>query len=234
MATDTDRGFVELFEDFIGWDIIADKPEFAVDTDPVIEVVATAPNGVVRVTMDAGQSNIGGILFGQLQWDITNGVRVEARVKLSAIGAADERVGVWLTDLQEDTLSEYPFTATTTALTAAANPDDAVGIFWEGNGGSGNWFAAGQNTDVITANGIANQTYKPKPVAGAYNTLCFDIAPGGLVADFYVDGKLILNYKSATTPVCADVPLILVFGVTEGTTAIDADLDYIGAKSQRQ
>lgn len=233
MPTDMSRGFVELFEDFVGWDIIADKPEFAVDTDPAIEVVATAPNGVVRATMDAGQSNIGGILFGQTIWDITNGFRVEARIKLSAIGAADERVGVWMTDLQEDTLSEYPFTATSTALTAAANPEDAVGIFWEGNGPNSGFFAASQNTDVIVVNGVVNQTRWPRPVADTYHTLMFEVAPGGLFAEFFVDGKLIYQYKG-TTPVCADVPLILVWGVTEGTAAINADLDYISCKSQRQ
>lgn len=233
MATDTSRGFVEYFEDFIGWDIIADKPEFAVDTDPAIEVEATTPNGALRVTMDAGQTNIGGVLFGQTQFDITNGFRIEARMKLSAIGAADERIGIWLTDLQEDTLSEYPFTTTTTTLTAAADPNDAIGIFWEGNGPNAGWFAASQNADAIVVNGVANQTVWPKPVAATYNTLCFDVAPGGLVADFYVDGKLIYHY-SGTTAVCADVPLIPVWGVTEGTTAINCDLDYVYFRTQRQ
>ena len=231
MATDTPRGSVEFFEDFVGWDIIADKPEFAVDTDPAVEVVATAPDGVVRITMDAGQTNIGGILFGQTQWDITNGLRVEARVRLSAIGAAAERVGVWLTDLQEDTLSEYPFTASTTALTAVADPNDAIGIFWEGDGPD-SWFAASQNTDVVVVDSIANGTALIPPVAATWQTLSFYIAPGGKLAEFHVDGKLLFQY-SGSTPVVADVPLVLVWGCTEGTTAINFDLDYIYATQPR-
>ena len=235
MPTDTPRGFVEYFQDFIAWDIIADQPEVAVDTDPAIEVVATAPNGVIRATMDAGQTNIGGVLFGQLQWDITNGVYVEARVRLSAIGTGDERVGVWLTDLQEDTLSEYPFTIATTTATAAADPNDAVGIFWEGNPTNKSWYPLSQNADALVVDGVTNVNAwdRKPPVADTWNTLAFDIAPGGKVADFYVDGKLIYHYEG-TTSVVADVPLILVWGVTEGATAINADLDYVYVRSQRQ
>jgi hypothetical protein len=230
---DSPRGMVEFFEDFIGWDIMADKPEYGVDTDPAIEIVATAPNGVARITMDGGEANIGGILFGQTQWDITNGIYVEARVRLSAIRAANERVGVWLTDLQEDTLGEYPFTLATTVATAAADPNDAVGIFWEGDTTNGSWYALSQNTDNLVVNGIGNQSVFIPPVADEWQTLSFDIAPGGLVAEFYVDGKPLYRY-SGSTSVVADVPLILVWGCQEGTGAINADLDYVYVRSSRQ
>lgn len=233
MATNVIRGEVQLYEDFVGWDIIADKPEFAVDTDPAIEVVATEPNGVVRITMDAGQANIGGILFGQTQWDITNGIYVAARVRLSAIGTANERVGVWLTDLQEDTLSEYPFTMATTVATAAADPNDAVGIFWEGDPTNASWYALSQNTDALVVNGIGLQTVYKAPVANTWNLLEMDIAPGGLHAEFFVDGVNIYTYDGVT-PVVADVPLILVWGCTEGATAINYDLDEILIRSSRQ
>lgn len=234
MPTDSPWGFVEYKQDFIGWDIVADQAELAVDTDPAVEIVATAPNGVLRITMDAGQTNIGGALFGQLQWDISNGIYVEARVRLSAIGTAAERVGVWLTDLQEDTLSEYPFTIATTAATAVADPNDAIGIFWEGDATNASWYPLSQNTDTLTVDGVANMTaaQRTPPVANTWQTLAFDIAPGATVVDFYVDGKLIYHYSG--TAAVADVPLIPVFGCTEGTTAINADLDYILVRSPRQ
>ena len=59
----------EIKEHFVGVDVVADRPEWAVDTDPAVQVVSGAggEGGVVRITMDAGESNIGGILFGQLQ-----------------------------------------------------------------------------------------------------------------------------------------------------------------------
>lgn len=223
----------EIREHFVGWDIVADQPEVAVDTDPAVEVVAGSggEGGVVRITMDAGQSNIGGMLFGQLQWNpVDYGIYVEARVRLSALGAADERVGVWLTDLQEDTLGEYPFTMTTTALTAVADPNDAVGIFWEGNGPD-SWVFAGQNTDVATANSIAEPKALVQPVADAWDVIAFEIAPGGLTATAWANGEVIGTYKSTGTPIVADVPLIPVFGCTEGTTAINYDIDYIIVRS---
>lgn len=235
MATDTGRGRVEFFEDFIGWDIMADQPEYGVDTDPVIEVVATEPNGVVRVTMDAGQSNIGGVLFGQLQWDVSQGpLIVEARVRLSAVGTADERVGVWLTDLQEDTLSEYPFTIATTVATAAADPNDAVGYFWEGNPTNKSWYPLSQNTDSLVIDGVTNVLAGDRkvPVLAVWNTLKFVLNNSGKDVEFSIDGKVQYRYIG-TTACVADVPLIPVFGVTEGTTAINADIDYIYVSGSR-
>lgn len=222
----------EIKEHFTGVDVVADRPEWAVDTDPAVEIVSGSggEGGVVRITCDAGQTNIGGILFGQLQWNpIDYGVYVEARVRLSAIGTADERIGVWLTDVQEDTLSEYPFTMTTTALTAAADPNDAVGIFWEGNGPD-SWVFAGENTDSITANSIASPKTLVAPVADTWDVIAFEIAPGGKHATAWVNGEVIGEYDSAT-PIVVDATYIPVFGATEGTTAINADLDYIIVRS---
>jgi hypothetical protein len=232
MTTATGSFLPEIKEHFIGWDIVADQAEYAVDTDPAVEVLATAAGagGVIRITMDAGQSNVGGMLIGQTQWDITNGLYFEARVKLSAIGAAAERVGIWFTDLQEDTLSEYPFTMSATALTAAANPDDAVGIFWEGDGPD-SWVLAGQNNDSITADSIASPKKLVAPVATEWQVLALSVAPGGNYVTAHVDGVLIGEYKNNSTPVTADVLLIPVFGVTEGTTAINFDVDYVWVRT---
>lgn len=220
----------EIREHFIGWDIVADKPEWAVDTDPAIEIVdgTGGEGGVVRITMDAGQTNIGGIAPGIKSWlPIESGIYVEARIRMSAIGAADERVGVWLTDLQEDTISEYPFTMTTTALTGASDPDNSIGIFFEGNGPD-SWVFAAENGDSLTANSIASPKALVMPVADAWDVLAFEVAPGGLNARAWVNGELIGEYNSAGTPVCANVAMAgPVFGATEGTAAVNADMDYI-------
>lgn len=220
----------EYKQHFIGWDVVADQPELAVDTDPAVEIVAGANGigGVLSIDMDAGQSNIGGALFGQLQWNpVDQGIYVEARVRIRTnIGTADERVGVWLTDLQEDTLGEYPFTMTTSALTAAADPNDAVGIFWEGNGPDSFVFAA-ENADSITADSIANPKELVPPVLNTWHVLAFEIAPGGNHAVAWADGKVIGEYHNANTTIVGDVPLIPVFGATEGTAEMEWDLDYI-------
>ena len=233
MATNAIRGDRVFYEDFEGWDVVADSPQYATDTDPAVEIVSGEDFSGPRITMDAGQANIGGILFGQTTHDITNGFSVKARVRLSAIGTANERVGVWMTDLQEDTLSEYPFTIATTVATAVADPENAVGIFWEGDPTTKSWYALSQRTDVLTVDGVTNQTvYKP-PVAATWQVVGFDVAPGGLHAEFTVNGDIIYTYDSKTIPVCADVPLILVWGCTEGTTAINADLDEIECRDGR-
>ena len=231
MSIDTERGVVKYFEDFIGWDVVADQPEVAVDTDPAVEVVATGIGGVVRITMDAGQTNIGGIGFGQTQWSAhDNYLYFEARVKLSALGTAAERVFVGLTDVQEDTLTEFPFTGATLTTTAVADPNDAIGFYFEGDMTGACWFPASQNTDSLVVHGSLNMTTAEKAnatiTAGAWHTLSFRIDSSAKVAEFWVDGKNVYRY-SGSTAVVADVDLIPVFVATEGTTAIDADIDYI-------
>jgi len=230
--TDSPRDKVMLFEDFVGWDIVADQAEVGVSTDPATEVVSGGIDGIVRITMDAGQSNVGGIEFGQLQWDISNGITLEARVRLSAIGAADERVFVGLHDAKTDTVSEFPFTIATTVLTAAANPDDAIGFVWEGNSTNASWYAASQNNDSVVIDGVANQTKYLAPVAATWNTLKMEIAPGATHVEFSVDGEHLYTYDGATAAV-DDVALIPVFMGTEGTTAINADIDYMYVESRR-
>ena len=234
MPSDTPRAHVEFFEDFLG-DVVADTPEYAVDTDPVVDIVAAQPNGVLRVSMDAGQANIGGIGFGHTHWDRDQGLYMEARVRLSAVGTAAERVFVGFTDLQEDTLSEFPFTIAGMTLTAVADPNDAVGFVWEGDATSPAWFPASQNTDVLVVDGTTNvaATKRKPPVANVWQTLSLYIAPGGKFAEFAVDGEVVLTYSSATTAVVADVPLYPVFVVTEGTSAVNADLDYMYIRANR-
>lgn len=233
MSVDGHRGKVEFFEDFIGLDVVADRSEYAVDTDPAVEVVSGAggEGGVVRITMDAGQSNVGGIGFGQLQWSAhDNYLYMEARVKMSAIGAAAERFFVGFTDAQEDTLTEMPFTGATTVTTAVADPEDAVGWFFEGDFTTAAWYPASQNTDSLVVHGSANMTAAQKiattPVAATWHTLAFRIDSEAKYTEFYFDGELVYTY-SGTTAVVADVPLIPIIVVTEGTSAVNFDIDYV-------
>lgn len=232
MSNDTGRGIVSFYEDFVGMDVVADKPEYAVDTDPAVEVLSGGIGGVVRITMDAGQSNVGGIGFGTLQWSAFDNYLVfETRVKMSAIGAAAERFFAGFTDVQEDTLTEMPFTGATTVTTPVADPDDAIGWFFEGDMTTAAWYPAAQRTDIQTVQGSANMTtaeiIKTTPVAGQWHTLGFRISSGATYAEFYFDGELVHTYRNTATTVVADVALIPIVVVTEGTTAVNFDIDYV-------
>ena len=237
MATDTSRGIIRFFEDFL-YDVVADKPEYSVDTDPAVEIVATAIGGVVRTTMDAGQTNIGGMSFGQLQWSAyDNYLYGEWRVKFSAVPTTAERVFVGFTDVQEDTLTEMPFTGATTVTTVATNPTDVIGFFWEGDM-TGNYFApASQKTDSLVVHGSANMSADEKRLAtfviDQWYTLGVRIESGAKHVTFTVDGKTVYLYKNADTAAIADVPLTPYFVVQEGTTAINFDVDYVYVEAGR-
>ena len=238
MATDTSRGIVRFFEDFVGTKVIADKPEYGVDTDPAVEVLSGGKGGVLRITMDAGQTNIGGINFGTLQWSAyDNYLEFEARVKMSAIGTGAERFFVGFTDVQEDTLTEMPFTGATTVLTAAANPDDAIGFFFEGDMTDAYWVPASLNTSAVVIDGATNMNAAEKRLAkitaDTWHTLKFRIQSDAKHVEFFVDGKSVYTYKSSTQAAIADVDLIPEVVVTEGTSAVNFDIDYVAVEAGR-
>ena len=240
MATDSELGFVEFFEDFLG-DVIADHPEYGVDTDPAVEIITATDGsgigGVVRTTMDAGQSNIGGIGFGTTVWSAyDNFLEMQARVKFSALGAASERVFIGFTDVQADTLGEMPFSGATTVLTASGDPDDAIGFFWEGDM-TGAYFAPGSvKADAVIIDGATNMTAVEKTkatiTAAQWHTVKLRVQSGAKYAEFFVDGNLVYVYNSAATAI-TDVALMPTIVVTEGTTAINFDIDYVRVRMGR-
>ena len=232
MSTDSPRGQIHFYEDFVGWDIVADKPEWAVDTDPAVEIVATGIGGVLRITCDAGEANIGGASPGQLQWSVYDNYLIfEARVKISALGAASERVFVGLTDAHEDTLTEMPFTGATTVLTASGDPDDAIGFFFEGDMTGAYWQPGSVDGDAVVIGSASNgmtaaQRNAATITADQWHTLTFKVESGAKFVEFMVDGEVVYTYNSATVAT-SDVPFKPVFVATEGTGAMNVDLDYI-------
>lgn len=231
--TDSPRDKVFHMEEFNDVAIIADKPEWGISTDPVPTILATGTDGILRITMDGAETNTGGVSFGNLQYDISNGIIFEARVRLSAIGTGAERIFIGLTDVQQDVPSEMPFAIAATVLSASSDPDDAIGFFWEGDATNASWYPAGQNNDAVTVDGVANVVGSDRsgPVATVWNTLKMEIAPGATHVDFSVDGNHILTYDG--TAAIDDVALIPTFAATEGTTAINLDFDYLYIETRR-
>lgn len=236
-ATDTNRGDVVFFEDFL-YDVVADKPEYSVDTDPVVQILTTGQNGVVRATLESGQTNIGGMGFGQLQWYIPNAagegiLSMEVRVKMSVLSTTDGSTFIGFTDVQEGTLTEEPFTISGTTTTAAANPDDAIGFVFHGAATNASWYPVSQNNDTLTIDGVANVAARDRipPVATEYQTLRMDVHEGAKVVEFYVDGDLL--YRYAGSQAIDDVALTPIWVNKEGTDASNVELDYVEVTAKR-
>ncbi len=236
-ATDTTRGKVMFFEDFL-YDVVADKPEYSVSTDPVPEIVATASDGVVRTTLDVSQSNVGGMGFGTTHWFIPNAagegtLSCEFRVRMSVVSSTDGSTFVGFTDAQVDVVSENPFTISGTALTASANPDDAIGFIFHGAATNASWYPVSQNNDAVVIDGVTNVAALDRvpPVATEWQTLRMDIHEGAKVVEFYVDGVFI--YRYAGSQAIDDVALTPAWINLEGTDASNVDLDYVYVEKTR-
>lgn len=238
-ATDTSRGKVFLFEEFL-YDAVADRPEYSLSTAIAAspEIVATGQNGFVRMIMVGGTSDVGGMGFGQTQWYIPNAdgegvLTLEMRVRLSAVGTAAERVFIGFTDRQQAVPTEFPFTIATTTITAVSDPDDAIGFIWEGDASNASWYPASQNNDSLVIDGTTNVAalLRTPPVATEWQTLKMVIHDGAKVVEFFVDEKLLYRYSGAQA--IDDVALIPTFMVTEGTTAINFDVDYVYVEANR-
>ncbi len=236
-TTDSARGKVSFFEDFL-YDVVADKPEYSVDADPAVEIVATGQNGVVRATLDSGQTNVGGMAFGQLQWYIPNAggeghLTLEVRVRMSVISSTDGDTFIGFTDVQEDSLTENPFTISSTTVSASANPDDAIGFVFHGGATNASWYPVSQNSDSLVIDGVTNMTagQRTPPVATEWQTLKMVISDAAKVVVFSVDGVEIYRYSGAQA--IDDVALTPIWVNLEGTDASNVDLDYISVEATR-
>lgn len=236
-TTDSARGKVFFFEDFL-YDVVADKPEYSVDTDPAVQILATGQNGIVRATLDGAQSNIGGMGFGQLQWYIPNAggeghLLIEVRLRMSAISSTDGNTFFGFTDVQEDTLTENPFTISGTAVTAATDPNDALGMVFHGAATNASWYPVSENNDSLVIDGVTNMTASQRtpPVATEWQTLRMVISDAAKTVEFSVDGNLIYLFEGSQA--IDDVALTPVWVNLEGTDASNVDLDYIYVESTR-
>jgi hypothetical protein len=217
-----------LYDDFYG-DLIADEWTVFSGSDPQAVAVVNAAGGTGgRLNMTTGDDAtttmaVNGIqLNSGLQWKTSNDDLVfEVRLLTSVI--TDVVIFCGFTD-QLGAL-EMPFTLSGTTLTS--NASNSVGVLFDTNATTDNWWLCGVKADVDTTHqdsGIA-------PGASVMETWRIELSSAG-VATFYNDGILMGTAMSAAvTTTTLLTPVVAAFSETATSRIIS--VDYLLAQQRR-
>jgi len=218
---------IELRDDFVGEEIDGYKWQGLVGSDAECRapiVLADQIGGVVRLTTgdDAGATMaINGVqLQSQLNWKAAQGALVwEGRVALSAITSVCVFIG--LTD--QRAALEMPFTLSGTTLTS--NATDAVGILFDTDATTDDWWLVGVAADVDAT----KQDAGVAPVAATFETWRIEVSVTG-IATFYRNGAVIgTAMTGALTNSVALTPVVAAFSRTSASRNIDVDHILVSA-----
>ena len=149
MATDTNKGKVRFFDDFLGDTINLDLYTTNSDTGGTAFAVSIQRNGVIRGGVDTTDNDITN-LFGEVQWrpDQSGPLTLEIRATLIT-SLADGETYIGFSDATTD---ENPVTLST-ADVETSNADNAAGFAYTG-AGTVDWKAVSSNA---TADGTVTR-----------------------------------------------------------------------------
>lgn len=220
---------VELRDDFLGEEIDGYRWQSLIGTDAECQqaiVLADQVGGVVRLTTGddaAATMAVNGVqLQSRLNWQASKGGMVwECRVALDAITAVALFVG--LTD--QVAALEMPFTLSGTTLTS--NATNAVGVLFDTDATTDDWWLVGVAADVDAT----KQDAGVAPVAGTFETWRIELSTTG-VALFYRNGVIIGSAMTGSVAGSAALtPFIAAFA--RGAASRNIDIDLLAVANQR-
>ena len=193
MPTDTSKGYVVFFDEFLG-DLLDDAWGSSVDNcaTAIIPTPDTAvTDGFVRLLTHCADNNMAEIGHS-LSWRAQDGMMsMEVRVAMSAITTTSMSIG--FNDDQLEASNTLPVELCGTTFTS--NAATFVGFVFDTDATNDNWhaFAVDDCTDTTTA--IACLNTGKAPVAATYQTLKVVVHDRGACnmayAEFFIDEELV-------------------------------------------
>jgi len=223
---------VAIFDDFAGINTVAPNVSMwsmleGTDSATSAEVQSAAKGGVLLMTTgDAGTGFAADAcqMVNGLHWYAENGgLRIQARVKLSAITTCTAFIG--FTDLAA-TLEQSILYATGTTYTT--NASDACGFLFDTASTADKWCLTGVAADVDAT----MEELTVAPVADTYETFAVELSTAG-AATFFRNGAQVGNVMTgAVTPSVALTPTIYVSKLSVAAS-MTMSVDYINVSMRR-
>jgi hypothetical protein len=225
MAIDTSFGEVRKFEDFLVTEI-GDLTE--IDINGAVTVSTTLADGRARFTVeDDNVDEVIALSFGGVHWIAgATDLKMEARLFISDI--TDYKVFVGFGDTIASG-GETSFSATTDTVTLDTMTD-AIGILFDMDATTQNFWCVAGATDVVTENEVLSSEYNA--VAATAITLGVWLSADRKSACWYINGKEVHRLDSSNVLVGA---VGLVPGVWCYEQANDhyVDVDYLYGRKGR-
>lgn len=233
MATDTNRGKVRFFDDFLDKAInTTDWWTGRSDSGGTTPVTLLRQGGVVQMGVDATDDDVsslaGNVEFAAaLSTGDTGGPLIfECRATL-VTSLADGETFIGLSD--DSSTDEIPAVLSTTDTYTATAADSFVGFAFNG-AGTASWKAVASNATSDKTAVACNQGGATTPVLLTYQTFKIVVNDDG-DADFYINGKWHARIDAAipaTTLMCPHID------IQSGGTARSIYVDYVGVECSRQ
>ena len=225
-ATDTPRGKVRLFDDFLRKVIDTTHLYSAnADTGDTQFEVNEQHNGAIRGGVAGTDGNIANV-FGPPMWKAEAGGPLLLEVRAALIAALDDGE-TYLGFTDDDGADEMPLSVSVAdALIAAAST--AAGFAYTG-GGTPDWKAVSVNSDSDGVVARCNTAGETTPKLGVWQTFRIVITDDGH-ADFFINGIFHHREDNAVPPTT-----LLGFGaaIQSGGTARSLDIDYVFVEAGR-
>ena len=222
---------VAIFDDFAGINTVAPNVSMwsmleGTDSATSAEVQSAAKGGVLLMTTgDAGTGFAADAcqMVNGLHWFAENGgLRIQARVKLSAITTCTAFIG--FTDVAS--LEQSILYATGTTYTT--NASDACGFLFDTVSTADKWCLAGVAADVDAT----MEELTVAPVADTYATFAVELSTAG-AATFFYNGAQVGNVMTgAVTPTVALTPSLYCSKLSVAAS-MSMSVDYISCSMRR-
>ena len=234
MPTDTSKGYVVFFDDFLG-DLIDDAYGTTADGSATVAIPTpdtAVVDGFVRLTTHNSDNNMAEIAHS-LSYRAQDGIMsFEARVKMSAITTTAMSIG--FNDDQLEASNTLPVELSGTTFTS--NAATFVGFVFDTDATNDNWhaFAVDDCTDTTTP--IACLNTGVAPVADTYQTLKVVVHDRGACymayAEFFINCELQASIENAIDRDATLVPHIAA-EARAACASRNHDVDYIEVMKSR-
>lgn len=224
MPTDTAKGLVRFWDDFIGDTLDTFLWTANADTGGTATIIE-APGGELRLTTDGTNGDIQSIFGPEIfQADDGGPLVFEARVRL--VTSATQGVFIGLTD--DNDADEVPIDLDTGTLTTTAT--DAVGFVYDSQETPAVWYAVGVKADADTAQTTCRVNGLPqRPTVGTYQTFRIQVTPEGH-ARFFINEAECAYIQNCVTPTVSLCPAVAQLA---SGTAATVSVDYVGVEAAR-
>ena len=235
MATHGGRGFFEYFEDFLVT-AIGDLPEVDVQsaTGVTTAILANQMGGVLEVPVATSNDDDVAAVSTNLNWSVNaNGHLIgEARVKWDT-SVADM---FWFIGFGDSIASadETSFGATADVYDILTMTD-GIGFVFDNDATTPRIVTVAGSVNALTYQSILSSRFTP--VVATYYVIRVEVGPGGVAAEWSIDGEVVARTARAaglTTPyVTVASPLALGVWNYEQATANELEVDYLFAHKGR-
>lgn len=213
-------GGPQVFDDFVGDTLDANKWSSVADTGGTAAAIAVAAGGGHAALITSATDDHRTDFAGEVIWTPSQGgLYFETRLKASNAACA---INAGLSDAKTEASSTIAMTATGANVITTTATDGVLWV-WDDDLTTNSWLGQGVDTNVD-----ATTVQGPTTAATSWATLGIEITSAG-IAQFYYNGLFYGAASAATTPTVALTPYISIQNRGAATRTLTVDYVFVAS-----